>query len=331
MPGWARVLLGLGLVLLVIAGAGLVAVQVLTARYERSVDRDLLLHPAARREGAGLSGPLNYLLVGSDRRGSETGGDQRSDTIIVAHVAPGLDQAYLVSVPRDLLVAIPASANTGYPGGPDKINAAFQYGGGGEGGTRLLSATLSQLTGIRFDGAALIDFAGFQRVIDLLGGVRMCVQTPVRSIHTGTVFERGCQEMTGAQALDYARQRYDLPGGDYDRQRHQQQLLRAILAKATDSRVLSNPVKVDRLIRAVGSSFTVDTNGVPLQDLVLALRDMPRDAVRGIQLPSHPYEADGLSYVRLDPAAGDLFQSLTGSAVDDWARANPSWVHRLEN
>jgi LCP family protein required for cell wall assembly len=243
-------------------------------------------------------------------------------------VSPGLDQAYLVSIPRDLLVAIPAAP--GYPGGPDKINAAFQYGGGGQGGTRLLSATLSQLTGIRFDGAALIDFSGFQRVIDLLGGVRMCVQTPVRSIHTGAVYERGCQEMTGAQALDYARQRYDLPGGDYDRQRHQQQLLRAILDKATNSRVLSNPVKVDRLIRAVGSSFTVDTNGMPLEDLVLALREMPREALRGVQLPSHPYEADGLSYVRLDPAATDLFRCLSGSGVDAWAQANSKWVHRLD-
>lgn len=338
MPPWARILFGIGLALLVVAGAGVVAVQALTARYEQSVDRELLLHPAARRERVGLSGPLNYLLVGSDRRGSgspsahptaETGRDQRSDTIIIAHLPRGLDQAYLVSIPRDLLVSIPAAPATGYPGGPDKINSAFQYGGGGQGGTRLLSATLTQLTGIRFDGAALIDFAGFQRVIDLLGGVRMCVQTPVRSIHTGTVFERGCQEMTGAQALDYARQRYDLPGGDYDRQRHQQQLLSAMLAKASSSRVLSNPIKVDRLIRAVGSSLTVDTNGMPLEDLVLALREMPRDALRGIQLPSHPYEADGLSYVRLDPAAGDLFLALTGSHMADWMGANPSWVHRL--
>lgn len=331
MPTWARVLLGTGLVLVVVAGAGLVAVQVLTARYERSVAKELLLHPAARREHAGLAGPLNYLLVGSDRRSSGSTADQRSDTIMIAHVPPGVDRAYLISIPRDLLVAIPAAADTGFSGGPDKINAAFQYGGGGQGGTRLLSATLSQLTGIRFDGAALIDFAGFQQVIDLLGGVRMCVQTPVRSIHTGSVFERGCQEMSGAQALDYARQRYDLPGGDYDRQRHQQQLLRAILDKATSNDVLTNPVKVDRLIRAVGSSFTVDTNGLPLDDLVLALRGLPREALLGVQLPSHPYESDGLSYVRLDPAASDLFRSLTGSTVDDWTRVNPHWVHQLDN
>ena len=96
-------------------------------------------------------------------------------------------------------------------------------------GARLLSATLHRLTGIRFDGAALIDFSGFRKVIDLLGGVQMCVDTEVRSIHTDRVFPPGCQQMDGAQALDYVRQRYDLPGGDYDRQRHQQQLLRAML------------------------------------------------------------------------------------------------------
>ncbi|MDO3703486.1 LCP family protein [Micromonospora sp. C28SCA-DRY-2] len=313
---------------MVLAGVAVFGVRALTDRYDRTVLREQLLDPSARRDRTDLDGPLNYLLIGSDARPGATGPDQRTDTILIVHVPAGLREAYLVSVPRDLLVAIPAGAN-GFGGGPDKINAAYEHGGGGEGGARLLSATLARLTGIRFDGAALIDFSGLRKVIDLLGGVRMCVQTEVRSIHTDRVYHPGCQQMDGAQALDYVRQRYDLPGGDYDRQTHQQQLLRAMLERASENRLRTNPVKLDQVIRAVGGSLTVDTNGVPLEDLLLALRDLPSDALRGVQVPSYPQTIDQVSYVLLDNGGNGLFEAVRGAGVADWARANPRWVTRL--
>nr|MDT0659828.1 LCP family protein [Micromonospora sp. DSM 115978] len=319
----------MGVALLAVAVLGGAGIWALTQRYERSVTKDLLLAPAARDERTSLVGPLNYLLVGSDQRTATPGADQRADTIMIAHVPEGLDRAYLISIPRDLLVPIPADPGRGYLGGTDKINAAFQHGGGGQGGTRLLSATVSRLVGIRFNGAALIDFSGFRTVIDLLGGVELCVESPVRSIHTGTVFEAGCQRMSGAQALDYARQRYELPGGDFDRQRHQQQLLRAMLHSVSDSEMVRNPIKLDRLLRAVGASLTVDTNGLPLEDLLLGLRQLPLDTMLGIQVPSHAESTDELSYVRLDDAASGLFSSLNGPELDTWAGANPKWVRKL--
>ncbi|WP_320068963.1 LCP family protein [Micromonospora sp. RTGN7] len=291
--------------------------------------REQLLDPGARQKRTDLDGALNYLLVGSDRRaGTTAGADQRSDTILVVHMPADMGRAYLISVPRDLLVAIPPGPN-GWDGGTDKINAAYEHGGGGESGVQLLSATLTRLTGLRFDGAALIDFAGLRQVIDLLGGVRMCVDTEVRSIHTQTLFTPGCQQMGGARSLDYVRQRYDLPGGDYDRQRHQQQLLRAMLDRAGATNLRRDPVKLDRLIRAVGASLTVDTNGVPLEDLALTLRDLPPDALTGVQLPSHPEVIDEVSYVVLDDGANSLFDAVRGTRMPDWAQANPRWVNRL--
>lgn len=248
---------------------------------------------------------------------------------MIMHIPAGLSRAQLISIPRDLLVDIPASADGGYPGGSDKINAAFQHGGGGRGGTRLLSAALTRLTGVRFDGAALIDFSGFRRVIDLLGGVQMCVDAPVRSIHTQTLFQPGCQRMSGAQALDFARQRYDLPNGDYDRQRHQQQLLKAILDKISTEGLLTKPVKLDQLIRAIGSSVTADTNGFALEDLVFALRGLHTDSLVGVQVPSYPEMIDDVSYVVLDEGASGLFRSMREQTVDDWIRANPKWVNHI--
>jgi LCP family protein required for cell wall assembly len=316
-------------VLLLIAGVGGIGARMLAERYDRSVIKEMLLDPEARHERSSVSGPLNYLLVGSDRRAGTPENEQRSDTIMMMHIPAGLNRAYLVSIPRDLLVDVPESPATGYGGGSDKINSAFQHGGGGQGGTQLLSATLTRLTGVRFDGAALIDFSGFRRVIDLLGGVRICVDAPVHSIHTGAVFNPGCQQMTGAQALDFARQRYDLPNGDYDRQRHQQQLIKSIMDKVTVNDVVTNPIKLDQVIRAVGSSFTMDTNGLPLEDLVFALRGLRSDSLAGIQVPSYPEMIDDISYVVLDDGASELFQSMRGRTVQDWARANPRWVNRL--
>ncbi|GHJ12392.1 MULTISPECIES: LCP family protein [unclassified Micromonospora] len=299
----------------------------LTHRYDRTVAKEQLLDPAARKKRTDLGGALNYLLIGSDHRPGADAADQRSDTILIVHVPAGMRQAYLISVPRDLLVAVPAAP--GWPGGQDKVNAAYEHGGGGSGGARLLSATLTRLTGVRFDGAALVDFSGFTRVIDQLGGIRMCVDTPVRSIHTGTRFEPGCQQMDGARTLDYVRQRYDLPNGDYDRQRHQQQMLRAVLDRAGETHLRGDPVKLDRVLRAVGGALTVDTNGVPLDELVFALRALPADALRGVRLPSHPQTIDQVSYVVLDPDGGDLFTALQDTRVPEWAGANPRWVNRL--
>ncbi|MFC4018587.1 LCP family protein [Micromonospora sp. GCM10011542] len=305
----------------------MVALRTLSQRYERTVVKEQLLDASARTGRTDLDGPLNYLLIGSDRRAGSSEPDQRSDTILIVHVPAGQQEGYLVSIPRDLLVAIPAG--NGFGGGQDKVNAAYEHGGGGQAGARLLSATLTRLTGIRFDGAALIDFSGFRKVIDLLGGVRMCVDTEVRSIHTNRVFHTGCQRMNGAQALDYVRQRYDLPGGDYDRQRHQQQLLRAMLGSASEANLRANPVKLDQVIRAVGSSLTVDTNGVPLEDLVLALRALPADALRGVQVPSYPQTIDEVSYVVLDNGGNGLFEAVRGTRMPAWAQANPRWVTRL--
>ncbi len=325
--------------LAVVAAFALLAVlvglaeQLLLSRYEHNIRQGDLLSPNARRHGAPVKGPLNYLLLGSDARpgGSDTG--ERSDTIIIMHVPAAMNGAYLVSIPRDLRVDIPADGSVDFPGGTDKINASFSYGTqqghGEEGGFRLLSATLRQLTGVSFDGAAIIDFTGFQKVVQVLGGVDLCVDSPTTSIHTGTVYQPGCQYMRPWQALDYVRQRYDQPNGDYDRQRHQQQFLKAILRRAKDQGVVTNPVKLDATLRAVGQSLTLDTNGVALDRLAYALRNVGPGGLVGLRLPSHPDDADGVSYVVADDDAATLYQAIRDDKLKEWARAHPEWVNPL--
>jgi LCP family protein required for cell wall assembly len=304
-------------------------------RYESSVGRADLLDSSART-GAGLRlrqnsvhGPLTYLLIGSDKRSGDPGGGQRSDTIIIAQVDRDLSHAFLVSIPRDLKVDIPEYRPTAFGGGSDKINAAFEHGGGGAQGVQLLSATLTRLTGIKFDGAAIIEFSGFKHVIDLLGGVDLCVDHEVRSIHTNKLYPVGCSRMNGADALDYSRQRYGLPDGDYDRQRHQQQLLKAIFHQAGANGLATNPLRLDELLRAVGQTLTVDTGGASLTDLALALRRLNPDDVTGIRLPSYSDMIDNTSYVFLQGESDSLFAAARSADLSGWAAAHPQWVNKL--
>jgi LCP family protein required for cell wall assembly len=331
---WAKLLVILGAVLFVVPLGLIVTEKVLTARYSSAVHRSDLLAPNSRSGADGtqltsLHGPLNYLLIGSDARAKNPGMGARSDTIIIVHVPATLDRAYMISIPRDLRVDIPPDPDRNFGGGFGKINASFQYGGDGNGGVRLLSATLTKLTGIHFDGAAVVDFGGFDKVVKELGGVHMCIDEQVRSIHTGHLFTVGCQNLTPQQTLDYLRQRETLKNGDFDRQRHQQQFLKAIFQKTFANGLAQNPIKLDQVIRAVGSSLTVDTNGVPLDQLVFTLRNINPSSLVGVRVPSSTQTIAGVSYVVTQDRAQSLFDSVYNDTLARWATNNPTWVNAL--
>ncbi len=312
-------------------------VKLLVHRYDSVVHKAALLDPNARASApsnggfiqTSLRGPLNYLLLGSDARDKDPSMGQRSDTIIVVHVPVTMDRAYLISIPRDLRVTIPADPTHNFGGSTEKINAAFNYGGGGTGGFQLVSKTLTKLIGIKFDGAAIINFDGFQKVVGIMGGVNMCVDQLTKSIHTGAVYKPGCQHLAPWQSLDYVRQRETLPNGDFDRQRHQQQFLKALFQQALSRGVASDPIKLDQIIRAVGSSLTVDTNGVPLDELVFSLRSLEPANMVGIRLPSYPAMLGGTSYVLADSGASALYRAIANDTIDSWLMANQSWVNHL--
>lgn len=348
-PLWARLMVWFGVFLILTSGSLIGAGKVLASRYDHSVKRDTLLADSARadvprRATTRIVGPLNYLLLGSDLRpGDDT--TQRTDTMIVAHVPATLDKIYLVSIPRDLRVHIPAFPTTDFLGSYEKINGAYEHGGYGAGGVQLLSTTIADLAGIRFDGAAMVDFMAFQDVVKALGGVEMCVDHRVVSAHLARlpngelgnpreggepiVYEPGCREFNHWQALDFVRQRYSLPDGDYGRMRHQQQFLQALLRKARAEGITSNPLQMDRLIRAVAGTLTVDTGGTSLDTLMLGLRDIRPANIIGVQIPSEPVMLGGISYIYpLDAAAG-LFKALSEDNLDEWVAANPLWVNNL--
>lgn len=310
--------------MVVVAGVGAALV-----RSSSVLQRSELVPPEARADPVGgadsVRGPLNFLLIGSDLRLETPDEGQRADTIIVAHVSRSLDRAYLVSIPRDLLVEIPPVEAFDFGGDTTKINAAFDYGGGGPGGTQVLSLTLSQLMGVRFDGAAVVDFEGLRRAVDALGGVEMCVDVRVASIHTPRVFEPGCRVMNGEEVLDFLRQRA-FTDGDFTRQRHQQEFVRSFLERARSTGVVANPFRLAALLDAMAASTTLDTGGVSIPDLVRALRNLGSDDLTGVQVPHYLDMIGGVSFVIATDEAQGLYDAVRDDTLDTWAAEHPQWV-----
>jgi LCP family protein required for cell wall assembly len=353
-PVWAKLLVVVGAFLLLVSATVVTGSQVLASRYSDSVHQENLLGSNARagnddkkeERRSNVTGPLNFLLLGSDLRANDPEDGQRSDSIIIVHIPVGLDRAYLLSIPRDLRVKIPPFEPTGFRGvSHEKINGAFQHGGGGTGGVQLLAETLTELLGIQFDGAAIVNFDGFKAAVDILGGVDMCIDQKVTSIHLGyddngnylspehggrpAVYNVGCHHLESWQALDLVRQRKSLANGDFDRQKNQQKFIRAILTKAQQQNLTTNPIALDRLIRALGSALTVDTNGVALEELMFALRNVRPSNLVGLTVPSETEDIGGISYVIELEDAQALYTAMRDDTLDAWAVENPTWVNPI--
>ena len=161
--------------------------------------------------------PLNVLVLGVDTRPDSLEMGSRTDTIMLVQVVPKSGDVKLLSVPRDLLVEVE-------PGERDKINAAYNFGGV----ERTIDA-LENYTGVPVDHYAVVDFEGFERVIDAMGGVRVDVgegQFPEK-----WRMGQDVQRLNGHKALIYARYR-GTPGADLDRMRRQRELVGALRSEA---------------------------------------------------------------------------------------------------
>jgi polyisoprenyl-teichoic acid--peptidoglycan teichoic acid transferase len=319
-PLWARLLVIFGALLMLGSGTGVVGSKVLFAAATKDVTRqDLIGSANTERKHATITGAKNILLVGVDIRASQDPKvGTRSDSIIIMHIPASHDRAYLISVPRDSYVHIPAYDNgkLSYSGGQDKINSAFFFGSRGltgpsklSHGFELLSLTVKKLTGITPDAGAIIDFQGFKQVVNVLGKVCMYVDEDTTSIHIGhtkdgkkavpykthsdgtvaykipgvtpNFYKKGNHCFTPEEALDFVRQRDLLANHDtdYGRQRHQQQFLKAVL-KDVVNKGLSSPTKLPGLLSAVGKTMTVDDGGISLEDWAFAMRGInPNDMI----------------------------------------------------
>jgi len=191
---------------------------------------------------------VNVLLLGIDKRPSESG-PTRTDTMIVVSLDPQSKTAAMLSIPRDLWVKIPDLAAKGIT--EERINTAYVYGevyNYPGGGPALAMKTVQLNLGIPLHHYAVIDFKGFETLIDALGGVTIDVETPIQDDqypddkfgYQSVYIPAGVQHMDGQTALIYARARHK--GSDFDRAHRQQKLLLALRDQALRLNLLTKLV-----------------------------------------------------------------------------------------
>lgn len=213
---------------------------------------------------------VTFLLLGSDQR-SSTQKYFRTDVLVIAALRPATMQVSLISLPRDLYVYIPTV-------GMDRVNTAYEYGimydypGGG---TSLLKDTILYNLGVRIDHLAMVDFDGFRKIVDTLGGVDVPVYCQYTDWHLISpeldetnednwelfTVGPGLEHMDGDLALWYARSRSK--SSDFDRGRRSQEVLRALYGSVRSGDVIG---KIPELYEDLKSTIKTDLG---LRDLLL--------------------------------------------------------------
>ncbi|MFD9895923.1 LCP family protein [Amycolatopsis sp. NPDC059027] len=310
------------------------------SRLDASLVTADVISPSGRVPAEQIGQPLqtaqNILLVGLDSRtdangeplpqnvldalhaGSNTDGGDTTDTMIVVHIPVGGAAATAISIPRDSYVDIAGGL------GKHKINSAYSRAKANakstlsargisgpqlevqanEAGAKSAIQTVEQFTGLTINHYAAVNLAGFYALSNAVGGVEVCLNAPVHESHSGADFSAGPQTLSGAQALAFVRQRYDLPNGDLDRIARQQAFLSSMAKKVLGAGTLTNPAKLDALMSAVQGSVVLD-KGWDVLSFARQLRGLSSGSigfatipVQSLSLPT-PYDGDA---VQVDPA-----------------------------
>src|SRR3989338_11466364 len=205
---------------------------------------------------------INFLLMGIGGAGHD--GALLTDTVILGSLKLSTREAALVSIPRDLLVKIPDN-------GFQRINNASAYGDVNDypdGGAALAAKTVADAFGVSVHYWLRIDFAGFRKVIDDLGGVDVVIdsdfvdeQYPTDDYKVQTIsFTKGKEHMAGERALQFARSRHgnNGEGSDFARSRRQQKIISAVKDKLFSVSTLLNPGRLGRLLETLQENIATD-------------------------------------------------------------------------
>ncbi|GAA3434474.1 LCP family protein [Kutzneria kofuensis] len=298
----------------------------------------------------GLDGPQDILVVGLDSRTDAQGnplpqavldqlhagsneGELNTDTMILLHIPADGRSAVAISFPRDSYVQLAG----GY--GKHKLNSAYAYARndayselsaqGVKGadleqqaavaGRKNLIKTIEDLTGgaVTINRYAEVNLASFYEISQAIGGVTVCLNQPAKEFHSGIDLPAGQQVISGAQALAFVRQRYDLPRGDLDRIVRQQAFLSGMVQKVLSADTLASPSKLNALIDAIKKSVVI-SSGWDLLTFMQQLQGIAGGSVRFETIPTgqNVISSEGQSVTVVDPASvHDFITGLIGGAT----------------
>ncbi|MDQ1016255.1 LCP family protein [Streptomyces afghaniensis] len=232
----------------------------------KSVDIDQAL--GTDRPKKADNGSENILVLGSDTRaggnkklgGGTDDGSARSDTAMIVHVYKGHKKASVVSIPRDTLIDRPSCTDTKgkeYPAANGVMfNSAYSTGG-----AACAVKTVESITDLRMDHYLEVDFAGFQRLIDDLGGVEVTTTKNIDDPDSHLKLKAGTHRLDGEQALGLVRTRHGVgDGSDLGRIQLQQAFIKALVNQVKDVGVFTNPKKLLDLAETATKTVTADSD-----------------------------------------------------------------------
>ncbi len=251
---------------------------------------------------AGVDGPLNILLMGSDTRadlktqdyGTDTiEGGAHSDTTILVHISAKRDRVMAVSIPRDSMLPGPVDCAANSPKSQWVVRQwNYNYNKGGAGcSIRALEGN----TGVFINHYAVVNFEGFAAMVDALGGVQVCTPVAINDPASDLTLSPGWHTLQGKDALGYVRVRKTLgDGSDLGRIKRQQAFLSSVVQKATDSSLLLRPDKLYSFLSAATKSLTTDPDlGVSkMSEVAQSLQKVGPKNIEFVTVPTEPYAPD---------------------------------------
>ncbi|KQM60985.1 LCP family protein [Agreia sp. Leaf210] len=304
---------GLALAVFLVSGVSIAAIATWDVRNDLTVvalEGDKT--DAAPPNIAAIDGGVNLLLVGSDSRvgQGEAYGDETSnlnDVTMLLHISQDHSSASVISFPRDLVVSIPecpdGEGGTSDAMSAQPINVTLLYGG-----LPCTVLTVEKLTGLEIPFAAEVQFNGVIEMSNAVGGVPVCVASPIDDEWTNTHLPAGTHQLQGVDALQYLRSRHGVgDGGDLGRISSQQVFLSSLVRTIKSSDTLTDVTKLYGLAKAAASNMQISTSlSSPdtMVSIALALKDIPLEDIGFYAYPGST-GGSGVYAGKVQPNAAD--------------------------
>jgi LCP family protein required for cell wall assembly len=256
---------------------------------------------AAGAPGLAATGTFFILVIGSDARPGESPEATRGDSLHIVGVNPAKGAISILGIPRDSYVPIPGV-------GTRKINEALLHG------PDLMVKTVEQLTGVEIEGYVLTGFAGFQDLVNAVGGIGVDVPYAMHDPYSNANFRPGMRHMLGRDALAFSRDRHDVPGGDFGRSMNQGTMLIAALRQLKLD-VARNPGALLAWVAAGAKVLHTDLGVSEMAELLLSMTSLDPGRVENRVVSGTGAMVGGLSVVRLGSSAYATFRDLAVDAI----------------
>ncbi|MDN0195747.1 LCP family protein [Streptomyces sp. S.PNR 29] len=263
-----------------------------------SVDIDQAL--GTDRPEAADNGSENILVLGSDTRagsnkklgGGTDDGSARSDTAMIVHVYKGHKKASVVSIPRDTLIDRPECTDTDGRKHPAEdgvmFNSAYSTGG-----AACTVKTVESITDLRMDHYLEVDFSGFQKLIDELGGVEITTTKDIDDPDSHLNLKAGTHMLDGEQALGLVRTRHGVgDGSDLGRIQLQQAFIKALVTQVKNVGIFTDPTKLYDLADTATKTVTTDSDLGSVNSLISFANGLKGISPSNMHMVTMPVEYD---------------------------------------